>query len=70
MADGETVEVDQTGAVPVDGGEVDDAPADSVDLPVIPPAPGVGTAPLPFLGQLQGHLLQGLHDEANVEGAG
>ena len=70
MADADSVEADEIGAVPVDGGDVDDAPAGSVNLPVIHPTPGIGTTHLPTLGQLQGHLLQGLHLEVKVEGAG
>ena len=61
------VEVDETGAVPVDGGDVDDASAGSVDLPVLQPGPGIGTTHLAILGQVQAQLLQGLHDEVNVE---
>ena len=70
VADADAVEVDETGAVPVDGCDVDDASAGPVDLPVLHPAPGIGAGHLAAFGQLQGHLLQGLHDEVNVEGAG
>ena len=69
-ADVDGVELDETGTVPVDGGDVDDASADLVDLPVLILAPGVGTRALTILGQLQGHLLQGRHGEVDVEGAG
>ena len=54
----------------MDGGDVDHASAGPVDLPVVPAAPGVGTAPGANLGQLQGDLLEGLHQEVNVEAAG
>ena len=69
VADADAVEGDETGAVPVDGGHVEDASAETVELPVVVPGPGKGTAPLPSLVQPQGHLLQRLHDEAHIEGA-
>ena len=67
--DGETVEVGESWAVPVDRGDVDQALADPVDLPVVVPALGVGTGPGASLGQLQGDLLEGLHQEVNVDAA-
>ena len=70
LANVDAVEVDEAGTVPVDGGDVDDAFADPVDLPVVPPGPGVGTRPVSGLSQLQGQHLQGLHGEVEVEGAG
>ena len=54
----------------MDRGDVDHASAGPVNLPVVPAAPGVGAGPASSLGQLQGELLEGLHQEVNVEAAG
>ena len=70
LANVDAVELDETGTVPEDGGDVDDASAGPVDLPVVISGPGEGTGELPILGQVQGHLLQGRHGEVDVEGAG
>ena len=70
VANVDAVELDETGTVPEDGGDVHDASAGPVDLPVVIPGPGEGTGELPILGQVQGHLLQSRHGEVDVEGAG
>ena len=69
VAEVEAVEGVEQRTRAVERTEVDDTKAEPVKLPVRDPAPGIGTRHLATLGQLQGHLLQGLHDEVDVEGA-